>query len=216
MSLPDNSKMAADRGLAHLIVQISALDAAVREDAARQIFALGFAHAEPCVKGWLADSDLADCFVFQELGSGARFPRMTVGVAVEPGRFAQIRAANGSPCLANVPADLDAEEFELHVGRNVRIDILTTRDPNADGAIARFLRKHGEAIQQVELSVRSVDRASNLLRQRFGITPVYPQAREGADGTRVNFFLVPAHKNGRLLIELVEEIAQSPLRDPLR
>ena len=35
--------------------------------------------------------------------------------------------------------------------------------------------------------------------------PVYPEARPGADGTRVNFFLAPTIENGRVLIELYEK-----------
>jgi hypothetical protein len=33
---------------------------------------------------------------------------------------------------------------------------------------------------------------------------VYPQVREGANQTRVNFFLVPAAEGRKVLIELVE------------
>jgi hypothetical protein len=33
---------------------------------------------------------------------------------------------------------------------------------------------------------------------------VYPQARAGADGTRVNFFLVGKSGGGKVLIELFE------------
>ncbi len=205
MSLPDNSKPAGNNGLPQLIDQLSVHEKAVREQAARAIFVLGFARAVECVSGWLADPDVADCFVFDESGTGARFPRMTVGVAVEPERFAQIRAANGSPRLADVPPDQDAEEFEIQVGHDVRLDILTTPVPGAEGAMARFLRKHGEAIQQVELNVGSVDRATDLLRHHFALTPVYPKSRAGANGTKVNFFLVSAQESGKLLIELVEE-----------
>lgn len=205
MSLPDNSKPTGNRGIAQLIDELSAPDALVRERAAAEVFALGFARARQCVSPWLADADLADCFIFDEYGKHGRFPRATVGIAVEPARFARIRTGNGSPRLADVPRDLDVEEFEIRVGEIVHLDILTTRDRNADGAIARFLRKHGEGIQQIELNVHNVDRAMQFLRDRFGLAPVYAQAREGADGARVNFFLVPAQEGGKLLIELVEE-----------
>ncbi|HKV48814.1 MAG TPA: hypothetical protein VJN69_12045 [Candidatus Acidoferrales bacterium] len=204
MSLPENSPPTGNL-IAQLIDELSTSDARVRERAAAEMFALGFARAQQCVSGWLADPDLADCFIFGEYGKQGRFPRTTVGIAIEPSRFSRMRAANGSPNLANVPPDLDAEEFEINVGDWARVDILTTRNRNADGAIARFLQKHGEGIQQIELNVRNVDRAAQLLRDRFGLAPVYPQAREGADGARVNFFLVSAQVGGKLLIELVEE-----------
>jgi len=37
-------------------------------------------------------------------------PKTTVGIAVQPELFRQIRAANGSPRLAEVPPDQDAED----------------------------------------------------------------------------------------------------------
>lgn len=204
MSPPDDLRLTGNR-IAQLIDELSATDTLVRGDAAREFFLLGFARAKQCVNGWLADPDLAGCFISSDYGKQGRFPRTTVGIAVEPDRFARIRAANVPPRLADVPPDLDAEEFEIRVGDRVRLDILTTRDRHADGAIARFLRKYGEGIQQVEMNVRNVARATQLLRDRFGLEPVYPQARDGADGTRVNFFLVSAQEGGKLLVELVEE-----------
>jgi len=204
MSLPDNSKPIGNR-IDQLIDELSAPDALAHEDAAREIFAIGFARAKQSVSQWLADADLADCFIFAEYGKQGRFPRTTVGIAVEPPRFVRIRTANGSPPLADVPGDLDAEEFEIRAGDTVHLDVLTTRDRNAAGAIARFLKKHGEGIQQIELNVRGVGRATQLLRDRFGLAPIYPQMREGAAGARVNFFLVSAQDGSKLLIELVEE-----------
>ncbi len=210
MSLPDNSKPIGGGPLAHLIDQLSAKDAELRKKAAREIFAAGLARAKPSIEGWLADPDVRDCFVFDDSGSEERFPRMTVGIAVEPTRFAKIFAANGSPRLANVPVELDAEEFEIRVSPDVHLDILTTRDRNADGAIARFLRKRGEEIQQIEIAVHSIDRAAALLHDRFGLDPVYWQARAGADGTRVNFFLVRGLESAKVLFELVEESSHVP------
>ena len=103
-----------------------------------------------------------------------------------------------------MPPDQDALEFELAFAHGVRFDILTTRDAAGQGAIARFLGKFGAGIQQVECDVRDVTRATELLRARFAIEPVYPETRAGADGTRVNFFLVPADEGRKILIELVE------------
>jgi hypothetical protein len=103
-----------------------------------------------------------------------------------------------------VPDDQDADEFELEFLDGIRLDILTTKSENAGGAIDRFLQKFGEGIQQIELETRDVDRATEILRTRFGITPIYAQTRAGADDTRINFFLVPAQR-GKVLIELVEK-----------
>ncbi len=92
------------------------------------------------------------------------------------------------------------------------MDVLTTRDPAGHGAIARFLGKLGTGIQQVECDVRDVTRATELLRTRFSVEPIYPETRAGADGTRVNFFLVPAEENRKILIELVEVPAKKKNR----
>lgn len=127
-----------------------------------------------------------------------------VGVAVQTERFEEILQANGSPPLANTPDDQDAKEFELLFGEFYALDILTTRDPDGNGAIARFLKKFGQGIQQVELYVRDVDRATEILRTRFALQPIYPATRAGANGTRVNFFLVPAAGGGKFLLELVQ------------
>ncbi len=103
-----------------------------------------------------------------------------------------------------MPPDQDAREFELDFPNRVRLDILTTGDPEGAGAIARYLQKFGESIQQIELLTRDVDQATQLLQTRFGLTPVFPNTRAGANGTRVNFFLVPAPSGRKVLIELVE------------
>jgi methylmalonyl-CoA/ethylmalonyl-CoA epimerase len=105
--------------------------------------------------------------------------------------------------LAEVPPDQDAQEFELHLG-DAQLDILTTRAPGVGGAIAKFLEKHGEGIQQVEYLVRDVDRATEVLHTHLNIKPIYPQTRAGADGTRVNFFLCATPEGRKVLIELVQ------------
>jgi hypothetical protein len=143
---------------------------------------------------------LAAEFILDE----SHFPEATVGLAVTPGHFEEIRAACGSPGLATVPPDQDAREFELHFGQDVRLDILTTAQPGGAGAIARFLQKSGEGVQQVELLVRDVNRVTEKLRVTRGLAPIYPRTRPGADGTRVNFFLLTNSKGSKVLIELVE------------
>lgn len=193
-----------DKTLAALIEQLSASEPEVRNNAARKIFSRGFARAAAVAAEWLRDKEIASCFVFDDSMANPKFPCTTVGIAVEPEMFNRIHAANGSPRLADVPPDLDAKEFELHAGSDTRLDILTTRDMRGGGAIARFLQKHGAGIQQVELDVRDVDRATQLLRERFGLVPVYADARPGAEGTRVNFFLIAAEDGGKLLVELVQ------------
>jgi len=66
------------------------------------------------------------------------------------------------------------------------------------------LLKFGSGIQQVELYVRDVDQATELLKSNFGLPPIYPVTRAGADDTRVNFFLATTPDGKKLLVELVE------------
>ena len=186
--------------LSQQIKALSASDQSTREAAAAQLFAQGRELARPAIAHWLADEQLAHYFVLD----ASRAPHQTVGIAVHPANFESTRAACGSPPLANVPPDQDALEFELEFPTEVRLDILTSRHPAGDGAIARFLQKFGEGIQQVELQVSSVDAATQLLRDRFQVTPVFPATRPGANNTRINFFLVPLSTGPKVLIELVE------------
>jgi hypothetical protein len=118
--------------------------------------------------------------------------------------FGRIRVANGTPRLGQVPPDQDAEEFELHFAEGVSLDILTTREPGGEGAIAKYLAKFGEGIQQVEYLCANVDRAAQILKEKFKVASVYPATRAGADSTRVNFFLVASPDGGKVLIELYE------------
>ncbi|HXZ11425.1 MAG TPA: hypothetical protein VEG64_03445 [Candidatus Sulfotelmatobacter sp.] len=190
--------------LASFISGLADANSARREAAAAEIFRLGQDLVRDTAEKWLADSQLA---AMLEAGKSG-FPETTVGVAVQPEMFDRIRLAHGSPQLADVPPDQDAKEFELHLSGDVRLDVLTTKQPGGGGAIARYLQRFGEGIQQIELLARNVDEATRILREKFSLEPVYPQTRAGADGTRVNFFLVPASQGKKVLVELVE--AASP------
>lgn len=185
----------------HLLAQIAALSdpaASARKNAATAIFETGARLIAPLLRQWQANSELAACI------SSAGPPQITVGIAVDPARFDAIRAANGTPPLADVPPDQDAKEFELEFPGGVHLDILTTREPASAGTIARYLKKFGGGIQQVEVNVDDVDRATQLLRNHFGIEPIYPATRPGANRTHVNFFLIAIPGGGRLLVELVQ------------
>ena len=118
---------------------------------------------------------------------------MTVGLAVRQETFALIRAANDFPQLAEVPPEQDATEFELRFAGGIALDILTTRDPAANGAIARFLSKQGETIQQVEFRCSDVNRAAAILRDHFAQSLHLPRKTpHSANHTQVNFFLASA------------------------
>jgi hypothetical protein len=182
----------------------------VSQQAAQMLFDLGRALSRETLEQWSQDAGFRALLITDQDS-----PRTTVGIAVSPELFASIRAANGDPQLANVPPDQDAIEFELHFSRpqqtgkdssgsTVRLDILTTQKPGGEGAIAKFLEKFGEGIQQVEYEVSNVDSATRILSDKFNQKAIYPATRPGADGTRVNFFLVSTSGGKKILIELVE------------
>jgi hypothetical protein len=183
--------------LAAAIASLHSKDASARFAAATEIYRAGRELADQAVSSWWGNPELSQLLFWPE-------PQVTIGLAVERATFASIHDANGAPPLAHVPPDQDVEEFELHFPDRISLDVLTTRAPGGPGAIARYLAKFGEGIQQVEFCCRNVDQATGLLKQAFGIVPVYPNTRAGADGTRVNFFLVPALGAGNVLIELYE------------
>ena len=183
--------------LASAITGLASADPSERKAAADTIYRAGRTSADVAVSLWWKDAELAGLL----LGPS---PVVTVGLAVERATFGRIRVANGTPRLAEVPAEQDAEEFELHFPDGVLLDVLTTREPGGSGAIARYLAKFGEGAQQVEFRCENVDRATEILKEKFSVKPVYPANRPGADGTRVNFFLVPTPAGEKVLIELYE------------
>jgi hypothetical protein len=191
--------------IALLVAHLQDADPKNRQNAAAEIFRQGSALAASAVAGWLMDAELRDCLRV----TGAGFPEMVVGVAVDPASFEKIRVAVGTPHLADVPPDQNAREFELEFPQGVRLDVLTTREPGGPGAIARYLDKFGAGIQQIEILSRDVERVTQSLRARFGLEPIYPATRTGANGTRINYFLVPAEAGKKVLIEIVEEPPRS-------
>ena len=183
--------------LSSSILGLASPDPAARTSAAEEIYRQGRGSTEEIILKWRADRELSDLLL-------APNPVVTVGLAVPRETFNRIRIANGTPRLAEVPADQDAEEFELHFSEDISLEVLTTREPGGSGAIARYLAKFGEGIQQVEFRCANVDRATQILKERFAVAPIYPATRSGADGTRVNFFLVSTSGTGKVLIELYE------------
>jgi hypothetical protein len=200
--------MAEGRDVAEWIRNLADSDPVKRRAAATHVHLAGAALFFSASREWFKDVEFRELVrPFSMAAAGEPTPEDTsfsTGIAVQPANFERIRAANGSPPLAEVPPDQDAMEFELRSSEHEEFDILTTRDPSGPGAIARYLRKFGEGIQQIEVNVTSVNRATEILRTRFGLTPVYPETHAGAKGARVNFFLVPVVEGKRVLIELVE------------
>ncbi len=183
--------------LSATIASLSSAEPTVRQTAAQEIYALGRAAAGSAISDWWKDIELATLLHDPK-------PDITVGLAVQRDTFSRIRIAHGTPKLAEIPADQDAEEFELHFANGISLDILTTREPGGTGAIARYLAKFGEGVQQVEFRCSNVDRATQILKEKLDTKPVYPATRPGAGGTRVNFFLVASPDGGKVLIELYQ------------
>lgn len=183
------------------IAMLSSSDPSERAAGARDIFRAGRDLADDASREWQREPEFGALLE----RSSDDTPQTTVGLAVNPITFEAIRDANGSPRLADVPPDQDAREFELHFAGNVALDILTSRDPSGQGAIARYLSKLGEGIQQVEYRCRDVNAATVFLKRKFGIEAIYPQPRVGADGTRINFFLARTSANEKVLVELYEK-----------
>ena len=201
--------MTEGTSLAGLIQQLADADSRQRHTAALELYRIGADRAQAAVRPWATDKELA------RLVSGPPI----VGIAVQPPRFTAIHAAWGAPALADVPAEQDAREFELHIefdGASAQLDVITPRDAGdpasqgGNGAIARYLGKQGEGVQQVEFPCKDVTRAAAILRERFHIEPAYPEAHPGAGGTRVNFFLVALPEGGKGLIELFEPAPRKP------
>ena len=189
---------ASKESLTRAILGMTSSESEVRMVSATEIHRQGRALADHAVFPWWVNQELGDLL-------DSPNPHVTVGLAVTPERFSEIREACGSPRLADVPPDQDAQEFELHLPGGLSMDVLTTKDPAGNGAIAKFLHRFGEGIQQVEYRCRNVDAATTLLKKKFAVEPIYPQTRPGADGTRINFFLARTADGSKVLIELYEK-----------
>jgi integral membrane protein TerC family protein len=184
-----------------------------RAQAAQDLYCHGKTRTLNWLDEWSKDDDFRPLIVQDQYlrpdGEKGSWPKITVGIAVLPETFEKIRTASGSPPLADAPADQDVVEFELEFAKigmsHAHLDVLTTKTPGGNGAIARFLKKFGEGIQQIEIDVTNVDLATEILRTRFEVAAIYPATRPGANGTRVNFFLVTAWNNQKVLVELVEQ-----------
>lgn len=187
--------------IASLLLNLQDDNPSTRQNAAREIFHRGRQLAESAIASWLQDVDLRQSLRMDDEG----FPEMVVGVAVDASAFERIRAAAGMPHLTDVPPEQDAREFEVNFPQGVRLDILTSRDPGGTGAIARYLKKFGAGIQQIEILSLDVEQTTKILRTRFSLNPIYPAVQAGAGGTQMNFFLVPGARGSKVLIEIVQE-----------
>ena len=128
-----------------------------------------------------------------------------VGVAVPDldAALASYRALGFNLVTTEENVEQGVREALLTVGTGGHVQLLAPL--SADSAIARFLHRHGAGIQQLAVTVADVDAASARLRER-GIDLLYPDARSGTAGSRINF-VHPDAASG-VLIELVEHPAR--------
>jgi methylmalonyl-CoA/ethylmalonyl-CoA epimerase len=104
----------------------------------------------------------------------------------------------------NVHEEINEEqgvrEAMVVVGDGVtQIQLLAPLTP--ESPIAKFLDRSGPGLQQLAVTVTDVDAASAELAGK-GLRLLYPQARRGTAGSRINF--VHPKDAGGVLIELVE------------
>src|ERR1700688_1973424 len=130
------------KAISSAITNLTAAEKSTRMVAASEIYRQGRVAADRAASRWWEDAELAELLLSPK-------PIVTVGVAVHRETVARSRAAHGQPALADVPREEDAEQFELHFADGVELDVLTSRDPTAQGAIARFLAKFSEGVQQL-------------------------------------------------------------------
>lgn len=75
---------------------------------------------------------------------------------------------------------------------------------NENSTIAKFLDRSGPGIQQMAYRVEDIDAVSATLTER-GLRLLYPQAKRGTAGSRINF--IHPKDAGGVLVELVEPAA---------
>jgi methylmalonyl-CoA/ethylmalonyl-CoA epimerase len=87
-------------------------------------------------------------------------------------------------------------------GAGTAVQLLAPASP--DSTIAKFLDRNGPGLQQLAYRVTDIDAASGSLKEA-GLRMLYPEARIGTAGSRVNF--VHPKDAGGVLVELVEPAA---------
>lgn len=111
----------------------------------------------------------------------------------------------GMRCVhQEVNLEQGVREAMLQVGNGAtRIQLLAPLDETS--TIAKFLARNGPGVQQIAYTVDSIEGATRALESR-GVRLLYPQARSGTAGSRVNF--VHPRDAGGVLVELVEPASE--------
>lgn len=105
-------------------------------------------------------------------------------------------------------AEQGVEEAMIGTGEqgpeNAQIQLLAPL--TEESTIAKFIGRNGPGIQQLAYRVRDLDAVSATLRER-GVRLLFPEARWGTGGSRVNF--CHPKDTGGVLLELVEPNAEA-------
>ena len=129
-----------------------------------------------------------------------------IGISVSPGsRLAELLEILELPRAGSEKVEsekVNVEWVPLPV-TTTKIELLT--GTSADSAITKFLAKTGkDAIHHLSFRVADIESSMKALT-KAGFKVIYPEAREGAGGCRVNF--IHPSTTGGLLIEISEKQA---------
>jgi len=99
-------------------------------------------------------------------------PVVTVGLAFERAMFGRIRVANGTPrTCGGAGGSGRCGRVRASFPENVLLERADNARAGRSGAIARYLAKFGEGVQQVEFRCTNVDRATEILKDKFDSSP---------------------------------------------
>ncbi|MFC1521414.1 hypothetical protein ACFL6Y_03295 [Elusimicrobiota bacterium] len=178
---------------------LGAQDANLRENALVAIYDHALNQARDTISSLQADPAM----------SGLLTGSMIAAVAVSPGRFLELKTAWDVRECAKMPAALKGKisEFTIYAPKKP-LDILTTefKGTGEPDAISKFLSNRGEGIQHIELYVTDVEKASQCISliSALNASQIHPAPIDGADNTKINFFLCRPKNSNKILIELVQ------------
>ena len=110
-------------------------------------------------------------------------------------------AIQGPAVIDRVAERILEQPIELIEGVEETLEELAQRHK-----LALFTKGHPDE-QRMKVDRSGLGRhfsCTAIVKEKFGVAPIYPQARAGADDTRINFFLAPMPGQGKVLIELYQ------------
>src|SRR5580693_4502874 len=99
-------------GIVRWIHDLAGSDERVKIESAMRLYLAGVSLCTPLLSRWVSDPEFRELTLpgrpTGEAHARSQPSAIVVGIAAQPETFQQIRAANNSPRLADVPADQDA------------------------------------------------------------------------------------------------------------